>query len=426
MAPMNRRNFLAGATAATLALASRKSARAADANDKVVLAVMGANNRGSQLATAFARQSGAEIAYVCDCDERAIEKGIAAVTSAGGRKPQGIKDFRHALDDSAVDALVCAAPNHWHAAATILACAAGKHVYVEKPVSHTPEEGERMIAAARDANRVVQVGLQRRSGELYRKMIERVREGAIGEVRYARSTYNADRPSVGRASSTSPPAWLDYNLWQGPAPERPYQNNVVHYLWHFFWHWGNGELGNNGVHTIDICRWALGVDYPTKVTAAGAKIRHPDDDQETPDTCTATFECDGRLMVWEGISWSRRPDSASQIGIELRGENGSLYVDDGGYKIYDRQRKLLEQEKLARGDEEHLRNFLNGIRSGEQLAADIEDGHKSTMFCHLGNIAYRTGQTLEINSQTGHILNNSAAENFWRRDYRRGWMPSDV
>jgi predicted dehydrogenase len=423
MGDINRRTFLAGAGAATAALAAGRRGRAAEANDTVVLALMGANNRGSQLATLFAKQSGAEIAYVCDCDERAIEKGIAAATTGGRRKPKGIKDFREALDDPAVDGLICAAPNHWHAAATILACAAGKHVYVEKPISQTADEGERMIAAARAANRVVQVGLQRRSGPLYRAVVERVRDGAIGKVLYARSTYNSDRPSIGRGQRTSVPSWLDYNLWQGPAPSRPFQDNVVHYNWHFFWHWGNGELGNNGVHTIDICRWALDVDYPSKVTAAGAKLRY-DDDQETPDTSTVTFDCDGRTMVWEGISWSRGHAAKSSVGIELRGEKGTLYVDDGGYKIYDGPTNVVEEKKLNRGDDEHLADFIAAVRNGSRPNADIEDGHKSTMFCHLGNIAYRTGQALEIDPSNGHINGNSAAQALWSREYRNGWMPN--
>jgi predicted dehydrogenase len=423
MGEFNRRTFLASTAAATVGFAARNTARAADANDTVVLALMGANNRGSQLATGFAPLKGVEIAYVCDCDERAIEKGIAAVTAAGGKKPQGIKDFRKALDDPAVDGLICAAPNHWHAAATILGCAAGKHVYVEKPACHTPDEGERMVRAARDAKRVVQVGLQRRSGPLYAKAMARIRDGAIGEVLYARSQYNADRPTIGHGKKTAVPGWLDYDLWQGPAPAKPFQDNVVHYNWHFFWHWGNGELGNNGVHTIDICRWALGVDYPSKVTASGSKIRY-EDDQETPDTCSVTFDCDGKTMIWEGISWSRG-QSASQIGIELRGDKGTLYIDDGGFAIHDPSGKIVEKETGARGDTEHLQNFVDAVRNGTRPNMDIEDGHKSTMFCHLGNIAYRTGQAIKVDTSNGHVLDNTAAEAFWSREYRDGWMPSD-
>jgi predicted dehydrogenase len=423
MAELNRRTFLAGATAATVALASGKQTRAAGANDEVVLAVMGVNGRGSQLIEGFAKQPGVRFAYVCDCDERAIEKGLHAVAQHAGGKAKGVKDFREALDDRAVDALVCAAPNHWHAAATILACAAGKHVYVEKPASQTPDEGERMVAAARSAKRVVQVGTQRRSGPLYKRVFERVREGAIGRALYAKSEYYAERPTIGRGKQISPPAWLDYELWQGPAPARPYQDNVVHYNWHFFWHWGNGELGNNGVHTIDICRAALGVDYPTKVTASGTKLRY-EDDQETPDTCIATFDCGGRELIWEGISWSRQNQLSSQLGMWVRGENGEVYVDDNGYKLYDLQGKVVESDdKLGRGDAEHLHNFLDAIRNGAELNADIEEGHKSALFCHLGNIAYRTGQTLTVDPTNGHIVDNTAASAMWAREYRDGWMP---
>lgn len=423
MAECSRRAFLATATTAAVAVASGARSRAAGANDKVVVAVVGANNRGSQLATGFAEEDGLDFAYVCDCDESAIQKGIDAATMHGARAPKGIKDFRYALDDKDVDAVIVATPNHWHALATILACDAGKHVYVEKPISHTADEGERMIAAARRSKSVVQSGLQRRSGPLYQAVVDHVQNGRIGRVLYARSWYLADRPTIGRGKETDPPKTLDYDLWQGPAVVRPYRDNLIHYNWHWFWHWGNGELGNNGVHTIDICRWALGVDFPSKVTASGAKLRF-DDDQETPDTCLVDFECNGRTIVWEGISWSRPYQSKSQIGIEFRGEDGTLYVDDGGYTIFDPRGKRIEERQLSRGDKEHRQNFLYAIRSGSRLNAEIEEGHRSTLFCHLGNIAYRTGQTLEIDATNGHIRKNSAAEQLWSSDYRKGWMPS--
>jgi predicted dehydrogenase len=403
-------------------LTTLRGSRAAEANSTVVLALMGANSRGSQLAQQFAEQSNARIAYVCDPDERAIGKGIAAATAKGAPAPKGINDFRQALDDPAVDALICAAPNHWHAAATILACAAGKHVYVEKPASQTPEEGELMIAAARSASRVVQVGTQRRSGGLYRDAIDKIRGGVIGTPLHAKSWYRTVRESIGRGNETNPPAWLDYNLWQGPAPEKPFRDNVIHYNWHFFWHWGNGELGNNGVHTVDICRWALGVDFPTRVTCAGSRLRY-DDDQQTPDTTTAVYECGDKLITWENVSWTRAPHTDSTIGMEFYGTDGMMVIDDDGFTVCDPLRKVVEKQTGSRGDREHIQDFLTAVVDGHRTNADIEEGHKSALFCHLGNIAYRTGQSIAVDPQSGHVIDNSNAQALWSREYREGWMP---
>jgi predicted dehydrogenase len=418
-----RRTFLASTTAAGISLAARPTARAAAANDTVVIAIMGANNRGSQLATSLIKLPGVKIACICDCDSTALAKGIAAASANGNPAPRGIKDFREALDDKSIDALFCAAPNHWHAPATILACAAGKHVYSEKPCSHTPAEGERMIAAARDSERVVQIGLQRRSNPHYVEAAQRLTEGAIGRILYASSTYNNRRPSIGHSKPTAPPPSLDYDLWQGPALAEPYRDNVIPYNWHNFWTWGNAEIGNNGVHTIDVCRWMLGVDFPTKVTAAGSKLRY-DDDAQTPDTCTVTWQFGDRAMGWDGKSWSPSYGDGQDIGMELRGEDGILTINDSGYKIYNMQRKLIDQKSGHRTEAEHLTNFLNAIRTGEKLNCPVEEGHKSTLLAHLANISYRTGQTLEVDPATGHIQNNAEAEKLWSCNYRPGWFPA--
>jgi predicted dehydrogenase len=420
---LNRRTFLASTTAATVALASRRAARADAANDTVSLAIMGANNRGSQLAASLIKLPGVRIAYIADCDTRGLEKGITAAAATGLPVPQGIKDFRKALDDKSVDVVVVAAPNHWHAPATILACAAGKHVYCEKPCSHTPDEGERMIAAAHDSQRVVQVGLQRRSNPHYVEAAQRLREGAIGRVLYARSTYNNRRPSIGRSKPTAPPPQLDYDLWQGPALAEPYRDNTIPYNWHNFWKWGNAEIGNNGVHTIDICRWFMGVDFPTHVIAVGSKLRY-EDDAQTPDTCTVTWQFGERTMDWSGLSWSPAIGDETGISMEVRGEDGILTINDSGYKIYDMMRKIKDQKSGRRTEADHLTNFLNCIRSGEKLNCDLHEGHKSTMLAHLANIAYRTGQPLEIDSATGHIKNNAGAEKLWSTEYRPGWFPN--
>jgi len=294
-------------------------------------------------------------------------------------------------------------------------------VYVEKPASHSGDEGERMLAAARSAKRVVQVGMQRRSGPLYKDAVEKVRGGAIGDPLYAKCWYYAPRPTIGRGKQSDPPAWLDYDLWQGPTPETPFRDNVVHYNWHFFWQWGDGELGNNGVHTLDICRWAMGVDYPTRVTVAGSRLRF-DDDQETPDTALATFECGEKIITWEGVAWMRHHQTPSTVGIEIRGTEGTMVLDDDGYTIYDGEGKEMEKGGGGRGDSEHLADFLTAVRDGHRTNADIEEGHKSALMCHLGNIAYRTGKSVAVDPATGRIKEGADAQALWAREYRPGWM----
>lgn len=432
--PIDRREFLGAAAASGLAVGAAgvlnaqqdarvKTAKPAGANDVVTLAIMGVNGRGTGLAQGFTQQKGVRIAYVCDPDERAVGKAKAAVAERQKENVEGLVDFRKALDDPAVDALVIAAPNHWHAPATILACAAGKHVYVEKPCCHNPREGELMIAAARKHNRVVQHGTQRRSWPGLQEGIERLRAGEIGRVLFARAWYNNKRPSIGHGQAAEVPAWLDYSLWQGPAPERPYRDNLIHYNWHWFWHWGNGELGNNGVHGIDVCRWGLGVDYPKRVTSAGNKLRW-DDDQQTPDTHIVTFDFDGCSLVWEGRSWSPRGFENDMFGMSFYGERGSLVMNGGRYTMYDMENKEVAKGSGRGGEAEHLTNFLDSIRGGQRPNAEIEEGYKSTLLCHLGNIAHRVGRVLEVDSTNGHIKHDSEAQQLWSREYRNGWAPA--
>jgi predicted dehydrogenase len=426
MSAANRREFLQSAAALGVAAASRISFAKdrVSANDTIVLAMMGTNGRGAALTKGFVGIPGVQIAYICDVDERAIAKGIEAATSAGGTAPKGLKDFREALEDKGVDALVCAAPNHWHAPATILACSAGKHVYVEKPCSHNPREGELMVEAARKNNRVVQIGTQRRSSGLIQEVRQKIQEGAIGKVHYAQSWYTNRRPTMGKGMETPVPTWLDYSLWQGPAPERPFINNMLHYNWHWRWHYGNGELGNNGIHSIDVCRWVLEVDYPTKITSSGGRYRF-DDDQETPDTQNVSFEFDDATIAWQGLSCASNGFGLPGYAIVFHGEGGTLCVQEPNYKIYD-----LKEKEVATGtgtgpgsERAHQENFLSCIRSGERPNADVEEGHKSTLLCHLGNIAQRTGHTVHTDPSNGHIKDDPQAEALWSREYRPGWEP---
>jgi len=419
---IDRRTFLGTAASAGVIAGVARAKDNSRPNEKIVIGVMGVNGRGTALARGFAGHAGSEVAYICDVDERAVAKAAAATTKIQQHKPKRVGDFRRILDDKTVDVLVIAAPDHWHAPATILACAADKHVYVEKPCSHNPNEGELMVAASRKHKRVVQMGTQRRSWPAIVEGIKKVHDGEIGRVLYSRGWYNNRRGTIGRGKTTDVPAWLDYKLWQGPAPDVPFRDNVLHYNWHWFWHWGTGEMGNNGIHALDLCRWGLGVDYPTRISAGGGKYRY-DDDQQTPDTHTVSYEFGGKTIQWEGLSWSPRGCEGEMFGASFHGTEGTLVLLGAGYKIYDMRNKLKAEKSAASGDATHLANFLECVRSGEQPNADILTGHRTTLLCHLGNISYRVGRTLNTNPKNGHIIGDDNAAALWNRKYRKGWEP---
>jgi predicted dehydrogenase len=426
MSAIPRRQFLASTAAAASAMAvwSASETQAADSpGETVVLGVMGVNGRGGALAKNFAAQSGARVAYVCDVDQRAIDRVNSTVSGVQSKAPEGVVDFRRILDDKAVDALVIAAPDHWHAPATILACAHGKHVYCEKPACHNPREGELMVEAARKHNRKVQLGTQRRSSPGCAEAVERVKNGEIGKVLFARGWINSTRPNIKYGKAEPVPKWLDYALWQGPAPEREYKDNIIHYNWHWFWHWGTGELGNNGVHAIDICRWGLQVDYPERVVCGGGKF-HFNDDQETPDTQIATFHFGDKAINWEHRTWSKRGFEGATWGVTFYGEKGALVMGEKNhYAVYDMEGRELDHKPQPTGEIIHLTNFLDGIRKDAKLNQEIEEGVKSTLLCLLGNIAYRTGTTVDFDPKTKKIVNNPAADKLWSREYRPGWEP---
>lgn len=418
---MHRRELLGGAAATSLALALPGRACRPE---RLVVGVIGTGGRGTTLATTLQRQAGVEIAYVCDVDaKRARRAGDEVAKVSGSASPKVVGDFRRILEDPAVHAVAIATCNHWHAPAGILACAAGKHVYVEKPCSHNPREGELLVAAARKHDRRVQMGNQRRSWPGVQEAVQQLREGVLGRVYLAQCWYANDRPSIGHGKEAPVPEGLDYDLWQGPAPRRPFHDNYLHYRWHWFWHWGNGEIGNNGVHFLDVCRWGLGVDFPTHVTSSGGRYRW-EDDQETPDTNVATFSFEGGKMVaWEGLSCSRLP--SGQPDVLFHGEKGTLAIRGGGYTVYDPIGKELHRGGGPGDDAVHLRNFLTACRGESKLNSEIEEGHRSTLLCHLGNIAYRTGRALRCDPKHGRILEDAEAMKLWRREYEPGWEPKE-
>jgi predicted dehydrogenase len=424
MSRLDRRTFMhASAAVAAAAAVARRSTGQDAPSERVRVGVMGLNGRGAALAGVFARLPGSEVAYVCDVDDRALDKGLAIVRDQQSAAPLAVKDFRKILDDPSVDALAIAAPDHWHGPATILACQADKHVYVEKPACHNPREGELMIAAARKHQRIVQMGNQRRSSPGAAEACQRAREGTVGRVLLARAWITSVRPSIGHGQVTSPPANLDYELWQGPAPETPYRDNVIHYHWHWFWQWGTGELGNNGVHALDLVRWGLGVDCPTRVVCGGGKY-HFDDDQETPDTQLATYDFGDRAIHWEHRTWHLRGYEGDDWGIVFYGEQGTLVLLDNKYTVYDMEGKMLSESPVTVGEGDHQANFLECIRSGGTPNSEIEIGVASTMLCLLGNIAYRTGRTVNLDPATKQIVGDAEQQAMWTREYRPGWEPA--
>ena len=389
---------------------------------RVRVAVLGLG-RGMDHVGAYLQVPGVEVAAVCDVDERRVAAGVKAVEAKTGRTPAAVGDFHRILDDRSIDAVSIALPNFWHAPMTILACAAGKHVYVEKPGSHNARESGWMVEAARRHGRKVQMGNQRRSVPQIREAMERLRAGDIGPVRYARSWYDANRPTIGRGRPVPVPASLNYALWQGPVPERPYVDNLVHYNWHWRWHWGGGELANNGIHALDLVRWGLAVELPRSVTVSGGRY-HFNDDQETPDTTIASYDFGTCGATWDSSSCLQRKEEAHPF-VTFYGDAGSLSIDSGaGYRVFDLAGKEVRKVTGRFSDVPHFTNFIDAIRSGTALNSEIGEAQKSTLLCHLGNIAYRTHSVLETDPATGKILNgNRATRGLWGREYRKGWEP---
>jgi predicted dehydrogenase len=407
------------------------------ASKNITAAVIGTNGRGLAHIDCLTSLPGIEVIYICDVDDRAIAKGIKEVAKKQAKEPKGLKDFRKALVDPTLDVVTIATPDHWHTPMAIMAMAAGKHVYLEKPCSQNPYEGELLLQAVDKYQRIVQMGAQRRSSAAMRQIIPEIHNGLIGKTYFGNGWYVNHRSSIGHGKPAPVPEWLDYELWQGPAPRRDYIDNLIHYNWHWRWLYGTGEALNNGTHEMDVCRWALDVNWPTRVSSNGGRYAFQDD-WETPDTQTISWDFpEGKTMSWEGRSCNDYPVEGRTRGTLIYGTQGTALLDGDDYIIYDNNKKIIKQAKgneivdptnpisgSGMGmDTAHVSNFIETVRGNQQLTCPIAEGYKSVSLLHLGNIAWRVGRELKCDPANGHILKDHDAMKLWRRNYEPGWEP---
>jgi predicted dehydrogenase len=393
---ITRRNFLQ-ASAGAAALASWPFRARAGPNDTLRIAIAGVRGRGAEHAGYFSAMKDVEIAALCDVDENVAGKALKIIENAGGRKPALHQDFRKVLDDKAIDAVVIATTNHTHSLFTIWACQAGKHVYVEKPVSHNLWEGCRMVEAARKYDRVVQTGTQTRSREAVRKAVDFLRAGKLGKIKVGRGIVYRKREGIGRKPDGPVPAGVDYNLWLGPAPERPFNPNRFHYEWHWNWDFGGGDLANNGIHALDVVRWGMGLEsLPRRVLSVGGRYLW-DDDGQTPNSQIAWLDYGDRSMICEVRNLKSEPYMGG-ANVVFHGEKGTLTVGKEVVAL-DPKGERIEVFTGAEGD--HYRNFVEAARSGKRsgLAADVQEGHLSSSLCHLGNISWRLGEEQPLDAR---------------------------
>jgi predicted dehydrogenase len=415
---MNRRFFFGTALAAAALSTKRLSA-----SDKINIGMIGVGGRGRGLLDGFSDLPEVNVTHLCDADQASLERANAIVTRKNLPKPKQTTDMRRLFDDATVDAVVIATPDHWHAPATILACDAGKHVYVEKPASHNIREGRLMIDAARRNQRIVQVGTQARSRPSTIRAIEYVKSGKIGEALMAKAWDVQLRENIGHKEDAPVPEGVDYETWLGPAPWIPFNQNRFHYNWHWHWHFGTGDAGNDGVHQIDIARWALGRNYPQAVSGMGRKIFF-DDDQQTPDTMNITFDYGDKALIFEMRIWNPYGMDEIENGVAVYGTEGMVHMGvidrRWGFKAFDRDGKLVLHDNANEPDT-HARNFLECIRSGKLPNADIMTGHLSSLHSHLANIVARVNRTVHFDAGTETIIDDEAANLYVDRRYRTHW-----
>lgn len=433
MNEISRRNFVKSAAAASVLIGTSKTSWAG-ANERVRVAVMGINGRGRSHLAGFAAAKNAEVTTLCDPDSKLFAPRTREFfTKKNKPEPKVEQDIRKVLDDKDIDAISIATPNHWHSLAAIWACQAGKDVYVEKPMTHNIFEGRKVVEAAQKYGRIVQHGTQLRSNPGFQEGMRLLKEGLIGDDVYlARCVCYKWRPSIGKGHAGAPPEGLDWNLWQGPAQEQPFMLNekdrglYVHYYWHWVWDYGNGDIGNQGVHQLDAARWGLGVDMPYRVTSMGGMFLW-DDAKEVFNVSSSSFMFKGddgkdKMVTLEVRPWCSNDEAGGMsFGVIFYGSEGYMsFPHYNGYKAYEGKAGKLIKQASNGSDLNHYQNFIDCVRSrdtGEVNAPPIE-GHYSSALSHYALTGARVNRVLEIDTKTEMVKNDDEANRFLTRDYR--------
>jgi len=436
---ITRRKFLdtLAVSAAGLAVGStaRSYGQILGANSRLNFAVIGLNSRAyAHLSSLKANKANARIANICDVESNILKKFAASTQQEMGAAPATDKDFRNTLARKEIDAVTIATPDHWHAPMAIAALQAGKHVYVEKPCSHNPAEGALLVQAQKKYGKLVQMGTQQRSSPHTIEIVDKIHSGLIGRAYFGKAWYSNTRKSIGIGKEVPVPETLDWDLFQGPSPRRPYTDNIQPYNWHWFHTFGTGEALNNGTHEVDVCRWALGVDYPERVTSSGGRY-HFKDDWQFYDTLMTSFTYGDKMISWEGKCCEGMKYYGRDRGAVIIGTTGSVLIDRDGYEIYDLKGAKTSEFKVGKNTTSadlvgadtmtdlHFANFIAGIRSGEKLHAPIEVGNVAVTSLQLSNIAWEVKRELRLDPADGTIQGDSEAMQHWGRTYEHGWAP---